>query len=250
MGSINLIAGTASGKIGVNQYQTHGLTCVVRTKQPEGLTNEQALLINKPVLDALSLKYKAYASYILDNYPSDWVKPMARWNYYTKCNALFFDSGVTAKTGLCLSRMLVPPDCTAYYLYTESTESAVAYLMPDVLAAFGGQKAVFVQGASPKTIGECIFTERSVEELVTGLPYAAEYNQAGAVRMFFLSGSTGKIMYGCITLNPIAYPPSDFVGSVWYTSHLLPFGNFVMDGNNLVISGSRGQFVGNRLIIS
>jgi hypothetical protein len=99
MGRINLITGTASGKIGQLQYQTHGMKCVVRSKQPEGLTNDQAELVNKPILINLSQAYHQWAKYLLSNYPSDWKKPQALWNYYTKCNQGIFDHTVNYNAG-------------------------------------------------------------------------------------------------------------------------------------------------------
>jgi hypothetical protein len=99
MGRINLITGTASGKIGQFQYQTHGMKCVVRTKQPEGLTNDQAELINKPILLNLSRAYRQWAKYLLSVYPSDWKKPQALWNYYTTCNKALFDGTADYEAG-------------------------------------------------------------------------------------------------------------------------------------------------------
>lgn len=99
MGRINLITGTASGKIGQFQYQTHGMKCVVRTKQPEGLTNDQAELVNKPILLNLSKAYRQWAKYLLSAYPSDWSKPQAVWNYYTQCNQAIFTGTAEYEAG-------------------------------------------------------------------------------------------------------------------------------------------------------
>jgi hypothetical protein len=250
MGTINLVAGTAGGKIGVNQYQTHGLTCVVRTKQPAGLTNQQATDINKPVLDALSITYKKFASYIIGNYPTDWKKPMAKWNFYTGCNAMFFKSGVTAKTGLLLSDFRALPDCTGYYLYTDATESAFIYLTGDSPVAFLNQEVTFIFGIDTKAISECVFVNKDVSQFIAGIPFAEAYKAAGAVMMFFRNKQTGKSLYGCIALTPMAYPEADFVGNTWYTTHYIPFGNFTMAGTKLVVNSSIGQWSGNRLVIA
>jgi hypothetical protein len=115
MGRINLITGTASGKIGQFQYQTHGMKCVVRTKQPGGLTNDQAELVNKPILLNLSQAYRQWAKYLLGAYPSDWKKPQAVWNYYTKCNQGLFDGTADYNAGYAVVKNGATAQYTATY---------------------------------------------------------------------------------------------------------------------------------------
>jgi hypothetical protein len=116
LGRINLITGTASGKIGQFQYQTHGMKCVVRTKQPEGLTNDQAELVNKPILLNLSQAYHQWAKYLLSVYPSDWAKPQALWNYYTKCNQPVFAGTAQYEAGYSVVKHGAPAQYGASYI--------------------------------------------------------------------------------------------------------------------------------------
>jgi hypothetical protein len=125
MGRINLITGTASGKIGQFQYQTHGMKCVVRTKQPGGLTNGQAELINKPILLNLSKAYHQWAKYLLTKYPSDWAKPQALWNYYTKCNREIFNGTADYDAGYAVMKHGPVKQYTATYTVRTWEQSAV-----------------------------------------------------------------------------------------------------------------------------
>lgn len=99
MGKVNLITGTAHGKIGKIQYQSKGLKCIVRSAQPIGLSNNQATQINKPVFDKLSQEYNSWGRWALSEFETDLKKPQGAWNYYTKQNENSFKTGVTETTG-------------------------------------------------------------------------------------------------------------------------------------------------------
>lgn len=113
MAEINLITGCANGKVGNLQFQSQGLKCVVRSKQPSGLYNSQALDINAPVLKALSAQYHLWARYMLNNFKTDYAKPQAVWNYYTECNKRFYDNPESEFIGQCVNKGEYPllPNC-------------------------------------------------------------------------------------------------------------------------------------------
>lgn len=115
MGIINLVTGCASGKIGQLQYQTKGLKCIVRSKQPDGLTNQQAEEINKPVLLDLSYKYRLWAKWLIENYITDWKPPKSKWNYYTECNKRFFVEGIKPELGFSIGYWTGKPLPSATY---------------------------------------------------------------------------------------------------------------------------------------
>jgi hypothetical protein len=125
MGRINLVTGTASGKIGQFQYQTHGMKCVVRTKQPGGLTNDQAEFVNKPILLNLSRAYHQWAKHVLSAYPSDWKKPQALWNYYTKCNQGIFDGTADYEAGYAVVKRGAAKQYPATYTVRPWEQTAV-----------------------------------------------------------------------------------------------------------------------------
>jgi hypothetical protein len=198
MGRINLITGTASGKIGQFQYQTHGMKCVVRTKQPSGLTNEQAELVNKPILLNLSGAYHRWAKYLLTEYPSDWKRPQALWNYYTECNRPVFDGSAAYNAGFAVVKGGAARQYTATYTVSPHTQTA-AFQFDEPPAALEKSAAVclargLVTGPPEKW--------EIVRLAVTPDPQPAPCwsEEAGSENVgFFLLDRAGKL-YGGMTL--------------------------------------------------
>jgi hypothetical protein len=210
MGTINLITGTASGKIGQFQYQTHGMKCVVRTKQPEGLTNDQAELINKPILINLSQAYHHWAKHLLSNYLSDWKKPQALWNYYTKCNQGLFDGTAGYESGYAV----VKHGATVQYqaTYTVRPFDKTAVFQFDQAPAVLDKSAVIclVYGLVSGPPEDWIIFKLPVTETPQAVPYWSV--EAGSEDIgYFLVDQAGKL-YAGMTLCTVKgeVPPEYF----------------------------------------
>jgi hypothetical protein len=210
MGRINLITGTASGKIGQFQYQTHGMKCVVRTKQPEGLTNDQAELVNKPILLNLSSAYHQWAKYLLTEYPSDWAKPQALWNYYTKCNQALFEGTADYEAGFAVVKHGAVKQYRATYT-VRPWEQTAEFQFDEAPAALDASAVVYlVHGLISGPPENWVIVPLSV----TADPQAAPYwnEEAGSENIgFFLLDHAGKL-YGGMTLCAVkgAAPPEYF----------------------------------------
>ena len=210
MGRINLITGTASGKIGRFQYQTHGMKCVVRTKQPDGLTNDQAELVNKPILLNLSTAYRQWARYLLSAYPSDWSKPLALWNYYTKCNKPLFDGNAGYHAGFAVVLHGLARQYTATYTLNTSTGTAFFQFDEAPAALDHTAQVVLVRGL---TSGQPEQWEK-VSLVVTEAPQTVPlWNEPeGSENIgFFLLDRSGRL-YGGMTVCAIkgVEPPQYF----------------------------------------
>jgi hypothetical protein len=195
MGRINLITGTASGKIGQFQYQTHGMKCVVRTKQPEGLTNDQAELINKPILLNLSRAYRQWAKYLLTSYPSDWSKPQALWNYYTKCNQPIFDDSAQYEAGYAVVKHGATVQYAATYTVRPWEQTAVFQFDEEPAALVSTTVICLVHGlvSGPPENWEV------VQLPVTKTPQAVPFwnEEAGSENIgYFLLDHAGKLYAG------------------------------------------------------
>ena len=204
MGTLNLLAGTAHGKIGQFQFQTRGLKCVVRTKQPEGLTNAQAENINKPVLQKLSEHYHLWAKYMLENYDTDYKKPQALWNYYTEVNRPSFVDGVTQRTGWFVNKkagLSVPggvyyPDSANNSGRFEFSEiPPQEYLNYDVLLIFG---------LDTKPIAQCQKVYAPYGAIIEDLPYIATEEAVTQILGFIVSRNHEGLISGAfkITAGP------------------------------------------------
>jgi hypothetical protein len=210
MGRINLITGTASGKIGQLQYQTHGLKCVVRTRQPQGLTNDQAELINKPILLDLSASYHQWAKYLLSEYPSDWERPQALWNYYTKCNRPIFDGTADYEAGFAVSFHGAGKQYRATYTLDPGTLTAEFKFDENPIALPASTVVCLVHGLTSGPPGQWEIAQFPV----SGGPQAAPYwdELAGSENIgFFLLDRDGKL-YGGMTLCAVqgTEPPEYF----------------------------------------
>jgi hypothetical protein len=210
MGRINLITGTASGKIGQFQYQTHGMKCVVRSRQPQGLTNDQAELVNKPILLNLSESYRRWAKYLLTAYPSDWVKPQALWNYYTKCNQSLFEGTAEYEAGFSVVFHGAVKQYGAAYTYDPGTSTA-EFQFDEAPAALPPSTVVcLVHGL---TAGPPEQWEIVTLAAVSGPQAAPYWNELeGSENIgYFLLDRDGKL-YGGMTVCSIhgAVPPEYF----------------------------------------
>lgn len=218
MGTLNLLAGTAHGKIGQFQFQTHGLKCVVRTKQPQGLTNAQAEQINKPVLQKLSEHYHLWAKYMLENFDTDYKKPQALWNYYTEVNRPSFVDGVTARTGWYVNKkagLSVPagvyfPDPANDSGRLEFSETPPnEYLNYDVLLIFGLDK---------KPIAQCEKLYAPYGAVIEGLPYIETEEDITKILGFIVSRNHAELISGAFTITagpasglPFWNAPDEFI---------------------------------------
>ena len=210
MGRINLITGTASGKIGQFQYQTHGMKCVVRTRQPQGLTNDQAELINKPILVNLSASYHQWAKHLLTEYPSDWVRPQALWNYYTKCNRPLFEGAAGFEAGFAVVYHGAVKQYQGSYTLDPFSLTAVFSFDEPPAALPASTEVCLVRGltSGPPEQWEII------KFPVSASPHAAPYwnEAAGSENIgFFLLDHAGKL-YGGVTVCSIhgVTPPEFF----------------------------------------
>ncbi|MDR2759795.1 MAG: hypothetical protein LBB78_10500 [Spirochaetaceae bacterium] len=195
MGRINLITGTASGKIGQFQYQTHGMKCVVRTKQPEGLTNDQAELINKPILLSLSKAYRLWAKYLLTSYPSDWSKPQALWNYYTKCNQPLFDGSAQYEAGYAVVKHGAVIQYQAVYTVRPWEQTAVFQFDEDPGALDAGAVICLVRGLVSGPPEDWVIVRLPITKTPQAVPYWNE--EAGSENIgYFLLDRTGKLYAG------------------------------------------------------
>jgi hypothetical protein len=197
LGRINLITGTASGKIGQFQYQTHGMKCMVRTKQPDGLTNDQAELVNKPILLNLSKAYHQWAKYLLSNYPSDWSKPQALWNYYTKCNQPLFDGTASYEAGYAVVKHGAQEQYTATYTVRPWEQTAV-FQFDETPAALDSLAVVcLVYGLTSGPPESWVIVRLPVTETPQPVPFWNE--EAGSENIgYFLLDHSGKL-YGGMT---------------------------------------------------
>jgi hypothetical protein len=210
MGRINLITGTASGKIGQFQYQTHGMKCVVRTKQPGGLTNDQAELVNKPILLNLSQAYHRWAKYLLTEYPSDWARPQALWNYYTKCNQGIFDGTADYEAGYAVVKHGAVKQYPATYTVRPWLQTAV-FQFNEAPAALDKHAVVcLVHGLVSGPPEQWDLIKLPVTETPQAAPCWAE--EAGSeIVGYFLLDHTGRL-YGGMTLCEVKgeTPPEYF----------------------------------------
>jgi hypothetical protein len=210
MGTVNLITGTASGKIGQFQYQTHGMKCVVRTKQPEGLTNDQAELINKPILLSLSRAYRQWAKYLLTAYPSDWKKPQALWNYYTKCNQSLFDGTAQYEAGYSVVKHGAQVQYTATYT-VRPWEQTAAFQFDEEPGGLDGSAVVcLVHGLTSGPPENWVIIQLPVTKTPQAVPFWNE--EAGSENIgYFLLDHAGKL-YGGMTVCAVKgeEPPEYF----------------------------------------
>jgi hypothetical protein len=220
MATVNILTGVAHGKIGVLQYQSRGLKCVVRSKQPEGLTNSQAEDVNKPVLQHLSGKYHLWARYMLSHFATGWKKPQAAWNYFTEVNRPSFTGGVTALTGWYVNKRagaLVP---SAVY-YPDSGESSgrlefstsppLEYLNYDVLLIFGLDKL---------PIDRCQKIYAPYAGVMENLPFVEVAEDETQILGFIVSRDHAALISGAfpVTAGPDAgipfwNAPADFIAN-------------------------------------
>ncbi|MDR0639964.1 MAG: hypothetical protein LBG27_13890 [Spirochaetaceae bacterium] len=210
MGTLNLITGTASGKIGQFQYQTHGMKCVVRTKQPGGLTNDQAELVNKPILLNLSQAYHQWAKYLLGAYPSDWKKPQALWNYYTKCNQGIFTGTADYGAGYAVVKHGAAKQYTATYT-VRPWEQTAAFQFDENPAALDNTAAVcLVRGLTSGPPEDWVVVRLAVTPDPQPVPCWSEEAGSGNVG-YFLLDREGKL-YGGMTVCEVKgdSPPEYF----------------------------------------
>jgi hypothetical protein len=210
MGRINLITGTASGKIGQFQYQTHGMKCVVRTKQPVGLTNDQAELANKPILINLSQAYHQWAKHLLSHYPSDWKKPQALWNYYTKCNQGIFDGTAEFEAGYAVVKHGPVKQYPAAYTVRPADQTAV-FQFDEAPAALDKSSVVcLVYGLVSGPPEKWVVIQLPVTDTPQGVPYW--FVEAGSEDIgYYLIDHAGKLYAGMTlcTIKGVA-PPEYF----------------------------------------
>jgi hypothetical protein len=210
LGRINLITGTASGKIGQFQYQTHGMKCVVRTKQPGGLTNDQAELVNKPILLNLSSAYHRWAKYLLSHYPSDWSKPQALWNYYTKCNQAIFDGAADYEAGYAVVKHGASKQYQATYTLRSWEQTAFFQFDENPVELDTYAVVCLVHGLTSGPPEEWDTVMLSVTPAAQPVPYWAEKD--GSVNIgYFLLEHSGKL-YAGVTLCSVRgeRPPEYF----------------------------------------
>lgn len=209
MGRINLITGTASGKIGQLQYQTHGMKCVVRTKQPEGLTNDQAELINKPILLNLSRAYRQWAKYVLSVYPSDWLKPQALWNYYTKCNQGLFDGSADYDAGYAVVKHGATKQYPATYT-VRPWEQAAFFQFDEAPAALDNSAVVcLVYGLVSGPPENWVIVQFPVTETAQAAPYWSVVDGSEDIGYFLLDRS-GKLYAGMTLCTVKGEAPPDY----------------------------------------
>jgi hypothetical protein len=210
MGQINLLTGTASGKIGQFQFQTHGMKCVVRTRQPQGLTNDQAELINKPILLDLSASYHQWARHLLTVYPSDWAKPQALWNYYTKCNRPVFEGTAQYVAGFSVVLHGAVKQYQASYTLDSGTSTAVFSFDENPAALPASTVVCLVRGLTSGPPEQWEISTFPVSASPQPAPYWNE--EAGSENIgFFLLDYAGKL-YGGMTQCSIhgVTPPEYF----------------------------------------
>jgi hypothetical protein len=198
MGRINLITGTASGKIGQFQYQTHGMKCVVRTKQPDGLTNDQAELVNKPILLNLSSAYRQWAKFLLTTYPSDWSKPQALWNYYTKCNKPIFDGTAEYDAGFAVVLHGLARQYTATYTVDQAAGAAFFQFDEPPVSLDHTAQVVLIHGLVSGPPEQWETTTLQVTEAPQIAPLWNETEGSENIG-FFLLDRSGRL-YGGVTL--------------------------------------------------
>jgi hypothetical protein len=218
LGTLNLLAGTAHGKIGQFQFQTRGLKCVVRTKQPQGLTNSQAETVNKPVLQKLSACYHLWAKYMLETFDTDYKKPQALWNYYTELNKHSFIDGVTERTGWHFNKKAGASVPAAVY-YPDSANNGgrlefsepppSEYLNRDVLLIFGLDK---------KPIAQCQKVYAPYGAIIENLPCIATEEDVTLILGFIVTRTRDALISGAFTVTagpdsglPFWNAPQEFI---------------------------------------
>jgi hypothetical protein len=170
MASINLLTGTAHGKVGVLQYQSQGLKCIVRSKQPDGLTNPQAEQVNKPILLALSEQYRLWAKWLLDNYQTDYKRPQALWNYYTKCNQDVYTKEVGYSIGFQVNKHHIAQEYYPVYSFTGPRNPGRLYFPVSPDAYPPGSNIVIVHGYKTRPWPEVDLIELPLSAEILNLP--------------------------------------------------------------------------------
>jgi hypothetical protein len=170
MASINLLTGTAHGKVGVLQYQSQGLKCVVRSKQPDGLTNPQAETVNKPILLALSNQYHLWAKWLLENYETDYRRPQALWNYYTKCNQDAYTKELQYAIGFQVNKHHIQQEYYPVYTFTGPQNPGRLHFPVHPEAYPPGCNIVIVRGWKSRPLPEAELVEVPLAVEITGLP--------------------------------------------------------------------------------
>jgi hypothetical protein len=209
MASINLITGTAKGRIGQLQYQTRGLQCVVRSRQPGGLTNDQAEYVNKPVLIALSSAYHNWARYLLMNYGSDRDPIQALWNYYTRCNRAWFTSTPSWPVGYQLSLHTALEVYEGSYQADLNTEDGAFYFntYPGIFSI--NTKVIIVVGLSTKPIADCTFYVADLSDEIHDLPFWDSLPGSADIGFFFYDTVEKKLKAGLVIAtiqDPVPLP--------------------------------------------
>jgi hypothetical protein len=209
MGRINLITGTASGKIGQFQYQTHGMKCVVRTKQPEGLTNDQAELVNKPILINLSQAYHQWAKFLLSNYLSDWKKPQALWNYFTKCNQGLFDGTAHYEAGYAVVHHGAVEQYPATYTVRPQDHTAAFQFDVDPGALDKSAVVCLVYGLVSGPPESWVIVQLPVTETPQAVPYWSVEEGSEEIG-YFLVDRAGKLYAGMTLCKVKGVEPPEY----------------------------------------